>query len=81
MRLDNQIKVVHEKKNRENHKNEIINKIIQENVPELKYMGFYIGSYPSSVLHSWWKQILPRQHWRFYKLPELRKFPYKGSRF
>ena len=36
MRFDIRIKVVQENENRENHKNEIINKITQGNFPELK---------------------------------------------
>ena len=36
MRFDIRIKVVEENENRENHKNEIINKITQGNFPELK---------------------------------------------
>ena len=36
MRFDIQIKVVQENENRENHKNEVINKITQGNSPKLK---------------------------------------------
>lgn len=36
MRFDIRIKVVQENENRENHKNEIINKITQGNFPKLK---------------------------------------------
>ena len=36
MRFDIRIKVVQENENRENHKNEVINKITQGNSPKLK---------------------------------------------